>query len=192
LMAGSVIVFWLSGFLLFYGSAAFKAGLFPLLFLSLAIPIPSRVFHEIARLLQSGSAWMVSILFTISGTPTYRQDFVFTLPGLAIEVAEACSGIRSTLGIFIITLLGANLLLKSNWSKTALLLAVVPISLFKNAMRIVVISLLAVHWDLRFITGRLHHDGGVVFMMIGLGLMYPLLALLIRSEQKNVASGVRL
>jgi exosortase len=191
LIAGSVIVAWLGGFFLFYGSAAFKAGLFPLLFLGLAIPIPSRVFHEFARMLQNGSASMVAVLFTLTGTPTYRNDVVFALPGLTIEVAEECSGIRSTLGILIISLLAGHLLLKSNWRKSAFLLAVVPISLFKNAVRIVTLSLLAIYWDMSFITGRLHHDGGIVFMMIGLGLMYPFLVLLIKSEEKNLASGVR-
>ena len=191
LMTGSIIVIWLSGFLAFYGTSAFKGGLFPLLFLCLAIPIPSRVFHETARFLQHGSAEMVSMLFSLTGTPTYRDNFVFTLPGLTIEVAEECSGIRSTLGIFIVTLLASNLLLKSNWKRAALLLIAIPISLFKNAVRIATLSLLAIHWDMGFITGRLHSEGGIVFMMIGLGLLYPFLALMIRAEAKQFAIGVR-
>ena len=191
LMAGAVITFWLGGFLLFYGTAAFKAGLFPLLFLSLAVPIPADLFHGVARWLQYGSAEMVSAIFTLTRTPAFRDGFVFLLPGLTIEVAEECSGIRSTLGIFIVTLLAGHLLLRSKWKKTALLLAVIPISLFKNAVRIATLSLLAIHWDKGFITGRLHHEGGIVFMMIGLGLIYPLLAVLVKSEGKLLVSGVR-
>jgi exosortase len=188
---GGVIVFWLGGFLLFYGLSAFRAGLFPLLFLGLAVPIPSALFHEVARLLQNGSAWMVSAMFAVTGTPAYRSDFKFMLPGLTIEVAEECSGIRSTLGIFIVTLLGSHLLLKTRLRQAALLLAVVPISLFKNALRIVTLTLLAIHWDMGFITGKLHGEGGIVFMMIGLVLMYPFLVYLMRSEEKTLVSGVR-
>jgi exosortase/archaeosortase family protein len=113
------------------------------------------------------------------------------LPGLTIEVAEECSGIRSTLGIFIVTLLGSHLLLKTRLRQAALLLAVVPISLFKNALRIVTLTLLAIHWDMGFITGKLHGEGGIVFMMIGLVLMYPFLVYLMRSEEKTLVSGVR-
>ena len=134
---------------------------------------------------------MVSGLFTLTGTPAYRTDFKFMLPGLTIEVAEECSGIRSTLGIFIVTLLASDLLLKTRLRQAALLLAVVPISLFKNAVRIVTLSLLAIHWDMGFITGKLHGEGGIVFMMIGLALMYPFLVYLIRSEGKTMVSGVR-
>jgi exosortase len=191
LNGGFVIVFWLGGFLLLYGSTAFKAGLFPLLFLCLGIPIPSHIFQGFARLLQSGSAAMVAVLFAVTGTPAYREGTVFMLPGLTIEVARECSGIRSTLGILIVTLLAGQLFLKHSWKKAVLLIAVIPISLFKNAVRISTLSLLAIHWDMSFITGRLHHDGGIVFMMIGLGLMYPLLVLLIRSEEKTSPGGVQ-
>jgi exosortase len=134
---------------------------------------------------------MVAVLFAVTGTPAYREGTVFMLPDLTIEVARECSGIRSTLGILIVTLLAGQLFLKLSWKKAALLIAVIPISLFKNAVRIWTLSLLAIHWDMSFITGRLHHDGGIVFMMIGLGLMYPLLLLLIRSEEKTSPSGVQ-
>jgi len=189
---GAVILTWLGGVVAFYGVPTFRAGLFPLLFLALAVPVPSRLFHDTARFLQIGSTWLVSALFTLSGTPAYRNDFVFMLPGLTIEVAEGCSGIRSTLGIVILTLVAAHLLLKSSWTKAALLAAAVLISLLKNAVRIATLSLLAIHWDKGFITGRLHNDGGIVFMLIGLALLYPVLALLIRSESRNLASGVQL
>jgi exosortase len=135
--------------------------------------------------LQHGSAEVVSVLFNVTSTPVFRNDIIFMLPGLTIEVAPECSGIRSTLGTVIVTLLAAQLFLKSNWSKLFLLLVVVPISIFKNGMRITALSLLAIHWDMGFITGRLHNDGGIVFMMIGLGLLYPVLAILMKSERKT-------
>jgi exosortase len=132
------------------------------------------------------------MLFILTGTPAYRiSDVVFALPGLTIEVAEACSGIRSTLGIFIVTTLAAYLSLRSRWKRTVLVLLVIPISLLKNAVRIVTLSLLAIHLDMGFITGNLHHEGGIFFMMFGLCLMYPVLILLMRSEKKEFNIGVR-
>jgi exosortase len=148
-----------------------------------AIPIPTSFLNELVVLLRQGSADMVSVLFALTGTPVYRNDFVFSLPGLAIEVAEACSGIRSTIAMFIVSVLAANLLLKSAWKRTAFLFLVIPVSLFKNAVRIVTLTLLALHYDRRFLDGSLHHDGGIVFMLGGLCLMYPILAILVRSER---------
>ncbi len=186
LMTASLIAAVYGAWLLSYGAAAFRTALFPLLFLGLTIPIPSRIMDAIVHFLQMGSADVVSLLFTITGTPAYRNtDVVFVLPGATIEVAEACSGIRSTLAILLITLLAAHMLLRSNWRRTALMLAVVPISLLKNAVRIVTLTLLAIHYDMGFLTGNLHNDGGVVFMMIGLFLEYPVLSLLARSEAKQ-------
>ena len=184
LAAATIVAFGLGGFLSFYGIDAFKAGLFPLAFLGLAIPVPTRLMDECVVFLQKGSSSVVAILFTLTGTPFFRtNDVVFALPGLTIEVAEACSGIRSTLAILIVTLLASHLLLRSPWRKVALLLMVIPISLVKNAVRIVTLSLLAIHLDMGFITGSLHHEGGFVFMGIGLLLMYPVLWLLMRSER---------
>jgi exosortase len=188
----ALIAFWFGGFLLSYGSTAFKAALFPLLFLGVAVPIPNRAAQELVLFLQKGSADIVSVLFALTRTPAYRTNMVFTLPGFAIQVAEACSGIRSTLGMFVVTLLAAHLLLRSRWKKTALLVAVIPVSLFKNAVRIVTLTLLAIHYDMGFLKGSLHHEGGIVFMLAGLCLMYPLLLILIRSEEKMVLErGVR-
>ncbi|PYS36004.1 MAG: hypothetical protein DMG14_25695 [Acidobacteria bacterium] len=192
LTIAALVAAWLGMFLLMYGSVAFKSGLFPLLFVGLIIPVPSRIMNAIVHFLQKGSAETSSLLFMLSGTPAYRKDVTFVLPGLTIDVAEACSGIRSTLAIFIVTLIVAHLLLRSNWRRTALLLAVVPISLVKNAVRIVTLSLLAIRLDMRFMTGSLHQDGGVLFMLLGLCLLYPFLFLLLRSEAKNVDSGVPL
>ncbi len=191
LMTASFVASWLGGFLLVYGSAAFRAGLFPLLFLILAVPMPHQVIEGIMHFLQRGSADLVSVMFGITQTPYYRSDMVFSLPTVAIEVAEACSGIRSTIGMFIVTLLASYLLLQSNWRRTALLVAVIPISLFKNAVRIVTLTLLAVHYDMGFLTGSLHHEGGILFMLGGLALMYPILLLLMKSDTKNLESGVR-
>ena len=182
----AVLAFWLGGFLLSYGVDAFKAGLFPLMFAGLMIPIPDRMLQAFVRLLQHGSSDLVSVLFALTGTPARRvSEVIFALPKVTIEVAEACSGIRSTLVMLLVSLLVAYLCLKSNWTRTTLLIAVIPVSVFKNAVRIVTLTLLAIHYDKGFLTGRLHHEGGALFMIFGLCLMYPVLAVLAKSEKKN-------
>ena len=172
-MTAAMLVLGLGGFLLFYGGAAFRAGMFPLMFLVLIIPIPERILEGFMRLLQHGSSDVVSVLFTLTGTQAHREsDTIFALPKVTIEVAESCSGIRSTLMMLIITLLAAHMCLRSNWRKISLLIAVIPISLFKNAVRIVTLTLLAVHFDMGFLTGSLHNRGGVLFMIAGLAAWF--------------------
>jgi exosortase len=190
-MTASVIALFYSGFFVFYGSIVFKAALFPMLFLNLAIPLPTQFLEAFTNFLVRGSAEMVSLLFALTGTPAFREGTSFVLPRLTISIAPECSGIRSTLGMYIVTLLAAHLLLRSNTRRILLLVAVVPISLFKNAVRIVTLTLLALHVDMSFLTGSLHQEGGIVFMMIGLLLLYPFLVLLIRSEGKSLCGGVQ-
>jgi exosortase len=184
LMSSSVVVLWLGGFLLFYGAAAFRAALFPLLFLFLMIPIPSPLLERLILVLQKGSTEAVAVLFRLTGTDVYREEFVFVLPGLAIQVAKECSGIRSSIALFITSLLAAHLFLHTGWKKLVLILAALPISMFKNAVRIVTISLLAARVDQRIATSSLHEEGGIPFFLLALAMLAPILLVLRQSEKQ--------
>jgi exosortase len=185
LMSSSVVVLWLGGFLLLYGAAAFRAALFPLLFLFLMIPIPSPLLERLILVLQKGSTEAVAVLFKLTGTDVYREEFVFALPGLAIQVAKECSGIRSSIALFITSMLAAHLFLHTGWKKLALILAALPISMFKNAVRIVTLSLLAARVDQRIVTSSLHEEGGIPFFLLALAMLAPILWVLRRSENED-------
>lgn len=171
-----------AGFLFFYGTSVFKAGLFPLLFLLLMVPLPGFVLDRFITWLQVGSADVAEWVFHLSGTPVLRQGMVFVLPRVSIEVAKECSGIRSTQALLITCLLAGHLLLRTNWRRTVLLATAVPVLIIKNGIRIATLTLLAVHVDPSFLTGRLHHDGGFVFFALGMLILLPLLLWFQRSE----------
>jgi exosortase len=176
----------LAGFLFFYGSQAFRAGMFPLLFLVFAIPIPSYLMERAISFLQHGSADVTYIMLKATGMPVFRQDTIFVMPNLSIEVAPECSGIRSGISLFILSVMACHMFLKT-WSRRAILIAVaVPILIFKNALRISTLSYLAVNIDPRIITSRLHQEGGIPFFLLGLLLIYPILSLLMRSERNQL------
>jgi exosortase len=187
LMASSLVVFWVGGFLLFYGTRAFKAALFPLLFLIFCIPIPDFILDRTIAALQLWSANMAYVLIRISGTPVHRlSTMIFQMPGLSIEVAPQCSGIRSGISILISGLLAGHLFLRTYWRRVLLVLIAVPVLIFKNAVRIGTLSYLAVHFDKKWLTDSdLHRDGGILFFVLGLILLYPVLAMLTRSESKQ-------
>ena|SRR5688572_21764773 len=183
-MASATVVLWLGGFLLFYGTEAFKTAMFPLLFLVFFIPIPIPLLNKVIDVLQRGSADMSFIILKLSGTPILREGFVFKLPNISIEVAPECSGIRSGISIFISSLLAGHLFLRSYWARIALVLIAVPVLIFKNALRIGTLSYLATHFDPRILTSELHREGGIPFFVLGLLLLYPVLAILMKSESK--------
>jgi exosortase len=177
-----IVVTWIGIFLSCFGVATAKAAMFPLLFLLLTIPPPTAVVEGATQLLKVGSTETVAALFTLTGTPYYRTGFVFTLPDFAIEVADECSGIRSSIGLLLTTLLASHTFLQRGMTKTALLAAVLPIAILKNGIRIVSLTLLATHVDPGFLTGQLHHEGGVAFFALALVMLLPLFVVLRRFD----------
>jgi exosortase len=178
---GFLCLLW-AGFLFFYGASAFKAGLFPLLFLLLMVPLPGFLLDRFIAWLQVGSADVAEWVFHLSGTPVLRQGLIFSLPQVTIEVAKECSGIRSTQALLITCLLAGHLFLRTTGRRLVLLAAAVPVLIVKNGIRIATLTLLAVYVDPSFLTGHLHHDGGFVFFTLGMLILLPLLWWLQKSE----------
>jgi exosortase len=183
----ALVVLWLGGFVLFYGRRAARSAMFPLLFLGFMTPIPSGVLHAVTSYLKWGSSNVVGMLFTMTGTPYHQDGFVFSLPTFVIEIADECSGIRSSISLLLTSLLTGHLLLEKLWTKAVLVATVVPLAIIKNGIRIVSLSLLAMHIDPGFLAGSLHHEGGIVFYLLALTFLAPILGILRRSELSRLA-----
>lgn len=180
--AAAIVVTWVGGFLLFYGPRCARAALFPLSLLVLAVPLPPVIVEQAEVALQRGSGEVAHILFKITGTPVFREGLTFSLPGLTIEVAKECSGIRSSIALLITALVLDYLFLRSNWRRLLLVLVTVPIAIVKNAFRITTLAWLAAFVSEDYIHGNLHHRGGPVFSLISLALLLPILWLLRRGD----------
>jgi exosortase len=176
------VLFWVAGFALLFGKAASRAGYFPLLFLFLMVPPPNFLLDDVIYLLQAGSAWITGALFDLLGVPVLREGFVFHLARVNIEVAKECSGIRSSMALLILALLVAHFRLRSFWKKALFLACGLFLMILKNGIRIVSLTLLAMHVDPSFLYGKLHHQGGIVFFLLSLLLLAPFLWLLQRGE----------
>jgi exosortase len=181
--AFSVILVWIGGFLLCYGLAAFRAGVFPLLFLLLMIPFPDVVLDRVIHALQTGSTEIAYLAFQAVGVPVVRQGFLLSVPGVTIEVAQECSSIRSSMALFITCLLAAHLYLRTGWKMWLFVLLSLPVSVVKNGIRIATLTLLSIYVDPGFLTGRLHREGGFVFFLIALLILCPVFLWLEKSDK---------
>jgi exosortase len=188
-MIAAIAILWVGGFLLCFGWPAARAAAFPLLFLAFMIPLPQALLNGATRVLKTGSAEAVAGLFTLSGTTYFRDGLMFSLPGFDIVIADECSGIRSSIALVLTSLLAGDMFLKNGWTKALLVLAALPIAVIKNGIRIVGLSLLALHVDPEYLTGQLHHEGGFVFFLLALAILGPVLHLLRRFEPDNRAAG---
>jgi exosortase len=185
----ALILLLSSGFVLAFGVKKTKASWFSLAFLLFAVPLPDAALSKVIYWLQVGSAAVADVFFNLSGTPVLREGFVFRLPTLSIEVAQECSGIRSSLALLILAVLVTHFSFRPLWKKIVFVLAGLCMMLIKNGIRIATLTLLANYVNRGFLDGRLHHQGGIVFFLIGLGLLWPVYWLLRKGEVSGAATG---
>ena len=187
----SGFVLWvIGGFIGFFGRPAFRKSLFPLLFLFFAVPVPAVVLDHSTIFLQEMSAGVVDALFRIIGLPYLRHGMIFELPEVTIKVAEQCSGIRSSLALIVATTAAGYVFLETGWRRLLAVIFIIPITIFKNALRIAALTLMASYVDPSWLTDSwLHRAGGKPFFFVALLLWLPILYLLWRSERKHRDSG---
>jgi exosortase C (VPDSG-CTERM-specific) len=187
LIALSFVCFVIAGTFLFLGSKWARSAMFPLFFLAFMIPLPRATVDFLENASKEASAEVANWLFLISGTPFLRAGTFFQLPGITIEVAKECSGIRSSLVLIITSLLAANMFLRTTWRRALLMAAVIPLGLLRNGFRILVISLLCVHMGPQMINSVIHRRGGPVFFALSLVPLFAMLWLFRRQELKRQA-----
>lgn len=182
--AGLVIYVW-GAIMLLFGVQAFRKALFPMLFLLFMIPLPSVILAGFERFLQVGSAHAADAIVRIFGVPAYRSGVCITIPRVTVEVATQCSGIRSAWALMIISSVAGYIYLNTGRRRVLLMLAVIPIAIFKNGLRIAVLAMLGAYVDMSWLTNSwLHRQGGKPFLLLGLALMAPILWALVRNERQ--------
>src|SRR6266550_2956654 len=157
-----------AGGFFFFGRDWMRAAAFPLAYLIFIVPMPDAMADALETASKYASAEVANLLFHLSGTPFLRAGLVFQLPNITIEVAQACSGIRSSWVLFITSILTANLFLKTPWRRFALVAFVIPLAILRNGFRILVIGLLCVNMGPQMIHSLIHRRGGPLFFVLSL------------------------
>lgn len=184
----TLIVAWIGSFIFCFGFDTFRTFLFPLLFLFWLVPWPLSFLNTAISFLQQTSATAVNWMFEIFGIPVLRSGVILSIPGLTIEVARECSSIRSSLILLISSMVLAQLFLRTKWRKTLVILIAVPLSVVKNAVRIFTLSMLGIHVNRGFLTGKLHHQGGAVFYAGALVALFLIVYIFQKMEIRSAGS----
>ncbi|HTG43463.1 MAG TPA: exosortase/archaeosortase family protein [Verrucomicrobiae bacterium] len=182
-----------ASFLLFeYAALAFRFGLpflrviaFPIAFLIFIVPFPEAVTNVLETASKYASAELYAWMMELSRATFFRDGLVFALPNLTIEVAQECSGIRSSFVLFLTSLLAGHMFLRNGRNKVLLAFLVFPLGILRNAFRIYVLSMLSVHWDPGVIHSPLHHRGGPIFFILSLIPFFGALFWLRRAEDRH-------
>jgi exosortase len=169
------LVILLAGLTLCFGGwELLKELRFALLVLLLAIPIPAIIFNEITIPLQILASKLATSLLQLPlfGVPVLREGNVIELPAMKLEVAEACSGIRSLMSLFTLSIFYGYFLEKSFLRRAVLALASVPIAIAANAVRILGTGLCVQYWDPEKAMGFFHEFSGWVIFLVSLGCLF--------------------
>ena len=164
LIAGIVIFFM--------GWETMRAVLFPLLSLILMVPIPAIVFGQITFPLQILASKLSAWVLPLVGVPVFREGNVIILPAMPLEVAEACSGIRSLLSLVTLAIMYGYLMEKKIAIRVILALAAVPIAVAANGLRIVGTGLLVQYWDPDKAEGFFHAFSGWLIFVVSLLMLF--------------------
>jgi exosortase len=156
----------------FFGLAMVRALRFPLLVLILAIPFPAILFNQITFPLQLLASRIASDILPLLGVPTLHEGNVIELPVMKLEVAEACSGIRSLMSLFTLAVFYGYFLERTTRRRIILALASIPIAVTANVARIVGTGLCVQYWDPDKALGFFHEFSGWVMFVISLACLY--------------------
>jgi len=173
-----------AGFAWCFGRRLFWNAAFPLAFLIFMVPLPGFMEDGLVAFLQHSSADVSFWMLRLSGMSVFREGTQFTMPGVSIGVAPECSGIRSSLVLFITGLLAAYFFLRKPWPRAVLTLSVIPLGIFRNALRIFTLSQLAVHVNPDVLNSSLHHHGGPLFFAVSLAPFFLLIWYLRKWEKR--------
>ena len=160
--------------ILFLGWKLFRAVFFPWAFLVMMIPIPTLVLNQITFPLQLLASQVAAAVLPVFGVPVLREGNVINLAAMPLEVAEACSGIRSLMSLVALAIIYGYLLEKRLWVRWVLALAAVPITVVANDVRIIGTGLLVQYWNPEAAEGYFHSSWGLITFLISLFMFYAL------------------
>jgi exosortase A len=155
------------------GPALLRAVAFPIGFLVFMVPIPAVIRNVIAFPLQLFAAQTATVCLSGAGIPVLREGNVIVLAETTLEVADACSGIRSLQALVALATVYAYLTQRSWWKRLLLVLAALPIAIVANAFRVSGTGFLAHFWGLQVAQGFYHSLAG--YLMFGVAFLGLLL-----------------
>lgn len=167
------LLFLIAGVIIYFaGWKIFRELLLPWGLLFLAIPLPAIIFNQISMPLQFGASRMASGLLSFVGLPVLREGNIIVLSTITLDVAEACSGLRSLMALIALAAIYGCIFERKVWRRWVLVIAAIPIAIVANAIRIMGTGLLGVYWGPQGAEGFFHLFSGMVIFVCSLLLLF--------------------
>jgi exosortase len=167
------------------GRQTFRILLFPLLFLFFMVPVPDSIETLIAFPLQLFATKVSAALIGFLSIPAYREGNMLYFAQTQLEVAEACSGIRSMISLTMLSVIFVYLTPRGWRVRIVILLSAIPIALAANILRVSGTGVLAHFFGSGVAVGFLHEFSGLAVFAFGIVILYLEYVLLSKLDERR-------
>jgi exosortase len=167
----SFVVVAIATMWLLAGGRALRTVAAPIAFLAMAVPLPTLVVNAITLPLQIVASQIAEATLAAGGLPVYRDGNLLMLPSATLEVAEACSGLRSLISLVAIAGLVAWLMRGSLTRRGLVVAMAVPIAIVMNGLRITATGVVCETFGPRAASGSAHEVMGWITFVLSVGLI---------------------
>ena len=187
-MYGALIT---AGYLLF-GGKLIRSIWFPLLYLALALPPPDSVVAAITQPIKIAiSQWAVSLLYAV-GYPIASSGVTIQIAQYELLVAAACAGLNSIISLGAICLFYGYLRHWTNFAAFVVIaLSVIPIAVFSNFIRVLILILITYYLGESAAQGFLHDFAGLTMFAVALLTVFVIDSLFTRLLHLRTVRAVR-
>ncbi len=155
-----------------FGRAVVRLTWYEIGLLLFMIPIPYVIYYAITFPMQLLSSKITVVVLNLLGATAVRQGNIIHLANTSLEVAEACSGIRSLMALLTMGAIYAYITQKHFWTRGVLFLSTIPIAIVGNVGRVFVLTLLVYLVGVDATAEPWHSGLGLLVFLVALGLLF--------------------
>ena len=181
----SLIVVLAGGVLFVAGWRWLAALAFPVGFLILMIPIPAIIFNQIAFPLQLLASRVGEAVLYAMSVPVLREGNIMILANTTLEVAEACSGIRSLISLLTLGIVYGYFTTPRAGLRLLIALATIPIAIVANAGRVAGTGVAAHFYGPEAAQGFFHTFSGWLVFLAAFFLLFAVTRILLRLAPRS-------
>lgn len=172
----------------------------PWLFLFFSVPLPKGIYFQLTDPLRRIAATVATSLLNLAPALEIERvgskiEYYYQGATGEILVADACSGMRTAIGLCAAGVAVAFLAPRPWWHRVLMVAACVPIAIFSNFIRVTATCVLHIFVDPKYAGGDYHTAMGlltfVIALLIFLGLGWLLANLFVESESDGEAQSER-
>ena len=167
-----MLVLGAGGIVFLFGWQYLRILAFPLAFPLLMVPIPAILFNQIAFPLQLLASRFGAGALQACSVPVLREGNVIVLANTTLEVAEACSGIRSLISLLTLGIVYGYFSDPRTWVRVLIALTTVPIAIVANGLRVAGTGIAAHYYGPAAAQGFFHTFSGWLVFVFAFALLF--------------------